>query len=256
QSTGTTASTGNSQSSPWTVQQPYLTQAFGNAQHAYDGTTNLTPSQLSDFMQQQTYGMNNGAIPSSTAAAGSSILGSAAGGIASGISGLENFKPNINMGTTVNGANQYAAGIDIPGQVKAAMQPAMQEAQYITNPGIDASAAASGNINSSRDSIEHGLLATNLGETAANIGSNLEANAYNTGAGLSNAEQTSNNANALAALTGLAQSGAWDTMAGTGANTGAVGQASGLYGIANTGIAGENTAPYQSLAGLMSIIGN
>lgn len=253
QSTGTT--TNNGQTSPWSVQQPFLEDAFNSALGTYNGNSQYTPSQLNAFQQMLNYGTTNGSIPNSSAAAGAATSGAAASGIGAGLYGLANYQPNINMGQTISDANNYVSGINIPAQVKAAMQPAEEEAAYSLNPNIDANSAATGNINSSRNAIEHGLVATNLGQTAANIGAQLEGQGYTTGAGLSEAEQAANNQNALTALSGLANSGAWDLMAGTGANNGSVGQASGLFNIASQGATGENNAPFQALQNYMNIVG-
>ena len=175
----------------------------------------------------------------------------------SGLSGLSNYNPSStnNANAISNIANQYVSGVNIPGQVQAAMQPAMQEAAYSLNPGIDASAAATGNESSSRDAIEHGLVATNLGQTAANTGANLEANAYNTGANLGESALQSNNQNTLASLLGLTQGGTSAVNSGVNANTGSVGQASGLYGISQSGASGLQTSPYAALDQMYNIIG-
>lgn len=214
------------------------------------------PGQMDAFNQMLQYGTNNGSIPNSSAAAGSTASAAGAGGLQGGLYGLANYNPNINMGQTVADANSFASGINIPAQVKAAMQPAEQEAAYSLNPGIDASAAATGNVSGSRDAIEHGLVATNLGQTAANIGANLEANAYTTGAGLSSTQQQANAADTLQALAGQTYGGALGVNSGTNANTGAVGQQTGLFNIAQGGINGQNNDPFAALNNFYNIIGN
>jgi hypothetical protein len=259
-SSGTTSGTSNSTTSPWQLQSPYLAQAFSGASGALPVAQQYTPEQLAAFMQMQTYGTNvsgPNAVPVSSANAGSALSTTGATGAATGVNNLTNFNPALTNNTANNiaNANQYVAGQNIPAQVAADMQSANQEANYVTNPGIDASAAATGNINSSRDAIEHGLVATNLAQTAANTGAQLQANDYNTGLSLSEQQDEANNSAALNAALGLTTGSGYVANAGTAANTGSVGQAGGLYGIANTGITGENTDPFSALQNFYNIIG-
>jgi hypothetical protein len=234
------------------VQQPYLTQAFNSASGALNQAGNATipqnftalynPNQVDAFNQMLNYGTGNGSIPSSSAAAGGTASNAASTGISNAVDGLANFTPQGGTQSNINAANQYVAGQNIPAQVQADMQMANQEAKYVGNPGIDAAAAGTGNINSSRDAIEHGLLQTNLAETAGNLGANLQANDYNTGLGLAEQNSEAANANNIAALTGGLYGSAMGLNAGTGANTGAVNSAGGLYNIAQTGISGQQAA--------------
>lgn len=196
-------------------------------------------------------------VPASSAAAGSSTSAAGATGAGQGLFDLANFNPSATNNTNANiaGGNAMVAGSNIPAQVAADMQNANIEANYVTNPGIDATAAAGGDINSSRDAIEHGLVATNLADTAANTGAQLTANAFNTGVNTTSATNTANvNAEQLAD-SNLATGGGYDVNAGTNANTGSVGQSGGLFNIASAGASGQNTDPYQALLSAMGIFG-
>lgn len=199
----------------------------------------------------------NQSVPGSSASAGASTSAAGATGAGQGLYDLSAFNPSStnNTQTNINNANQYVAGQNIPAQVQADMQNANIEANYVTNPGIDATAAAGGDINSSRDAIEHGLVQTNLANTAANTGAQLQANAYNTGLGLSEQQGEANNTASLGAASNLATGGGYDVNAGTNANTGSVGQSGGLFNIASAGASGQNTDPYQSLLSAMGIFG-
>ena len=253
---GTTNGTSNSATNPWSVQQPYLTQAFGQAGTAENQSQSSLSSALQAYQQMLGYGTNM-STPNSSAAASTAMNGMGTGATGEGLFGLSNYNPasTNNANAISNIANQYVSGVNIPGQVAAAMQPAMEEANYSLNPGIDASAAATGNESSSRDAIEHGLVATNLGQTAANTGATLEANAYNTGANLGESALQSNNSNTLASLLGLTQGGTSAVNSGVNAGTGSVGQASGLYNIANTGVTGSQTSPFAALDQFYNIVG-
>lgn len=285
QQSGTTAGTSASTTAPWSVQQSYLTTGFSDASTALGQaqsnstipsqfTASYSPQDLAAFNAMTTYGQNtgSGSVPASSASAGGSLSATGAAGAATGVNELSNFQNGGGTQSNINNANAYVAGQNIPAQVAADMQGANQEANYVTNPGIDASAAGSGNINSSRDAIEHGLVATNLAQTAANTGAQLQANAYNTGLGLSEQNNESNNTNNLNAALGLTTGSGYDANAGTAANTGSVGQASGLYGITGTGVAGQyagaqapltneqqaftanTTDPYSALNNYMALI--
>ena len=225
------SSSGNT--SVWQPQQQYLLNAFQQAQNALNGNSQYQPGQMGLFSNMLNYGQNNMGTAASSANAGAAASGAAAGGIGAGISGLEGFNPSAtnNTANNVANANQYVAGQNIPAQVAADMQNANIEANYVTNPGIDASSAAAGDINSSRNAIEHGLVATNLANTAANTGAQLQANAYNTGLGLSEQQGEANNTANLGALTNLTNGSGYGLNAGTGANNGSVSQAGGLFGI-------------------------
>lgn len=242
------------QNNPWAPQQNYLLQAFSGAGNALNNSSQYTPEQLASFTNQLNYG-NNMSTPTSSANAGNVASAVGAGGLANGLYGLANFTPQGSTASNIANANQYAAGQNIPGQVAADMQIANTEANYVTNPGIDATAAGSGNENSSRDAIEHGLVQTNLAQTANNDAVNLQNQAYSTGLGLSEQQSESQNQNTLASLLGQTSGGANGINAGTNANTGSVGQAGGLFNIANAGAAGQNNDPYQSLQDFYNIIG-
>jgi len=137
---------------------------------------------------------------------------------------------------------QYAGNAPIAAMTKAAMQPAVDTANYVTNPGIDQSAAGAGSISGSRDAIEHGLVTKGLQTDAANIGANLTGQAYSTGLGLAQQNSQANNTNALTALMAQLSGGTAAANSGTAANANSVSDASGLFGIANSGIQGQQAA--------------
>lgn len=204
------------------------------------------------------YGTSNGQVPASSAAAGGSLSSSGATGAATGLADLANFNPAATNNTTANiaGGNAMVAGSNIPGQVAADMVPAEQAAAYGLNPQIDQSAAGSGNINSSRDAIEHGVLATNLAQQSNALSSQLGANEFNTGVTSTSNTNTANASDTLSSLLGLTTGGATVANSGTAANAGSVSDAGGLASIASQGAAGQNNDPYQSLLDYFGIASN
>ncbi len=249
----TTDSTQSSTTNPWDVQTPYLTQAFSGASNALgqaqsnavipsEFTAQFTPSQISAFQQMQNTGMNNNQIPASSANAGASTSGAGAAGVNSGLYGLMNYTNQGGTQSNINAAEAYAGNQPIGAMTKAAMQPAIDTANYLTNPAIDSSSAADGNINSSRNAIQHGLVTKGLQTDASNVAANLTGQAYNSGLSLAEQNSESNNSNTLSSLMGQLSGGTSAVNAGTAANSGAVSQQGGLYDIATGGIAGQNAA--------------
>lgn len=248
-STGSNSGTTN----PWSVQAPYLTQAFSGASGALNTaqnnavtpsqfTANYNPAALSAYQQEQGYGTGNGSIPASSAAAGGALSSSGAAGVQNGLGGLAGFQSQGGTDSNIAAAMKYAGNVPVDALTKAAMQPAVNTANYLTNPGIDSTATGSGNISSSRAAIQHGLVAKGLQEDASNIAGNIEGSAYGTGLNLAQTNSQANNTNALTALMAQVSGGTSATNAGTAANTGAVNNASGLFGIANAGSSGAQTA--------------
>lgn len=252
QSTDTSTNSSGT-TNPWAVQTPYLTQAFQDASGALNTANNTaqiptnftatySPDQISAFQQMLGYGTSNGAIPASSANAGDVLSTQGANGVTAGVNGLTGFTPQGGTQSNINAAMQYAGNVPVDALTKAAMQPANDEASYFTNPQIDATAAGSGNINSSRDAIAHGLVAKGLTQDAANTAAGIEGSAYTNGLNLAEQNSEATNANKLQSLNELLSGGSSAGVAGTLANTGSVNQAGGLFDIANNGITGGYNA--------------
>ena len=244
--TSTQQQQGTSTTNPWAPQAAALTTGFndagtalGQAQQAQaptNFTAGLTPQQLQTYQMMVGAG-NNQATPGAEAAAGNNLIGSGTGAADAGLYGLSNFNPTTNnsMGGIINGANNYAAGVNIPGQVAQAMQGANETARDVTNPGINANAALTGNINSSTTGNAQGIVDRGLAEQAGNLGATLENQAYGTGAGLASSTGQSNNASLLAALQGASSGGTGATGAGVSALGQSVGDTGNLYSLAAAG---------------------
>lgn len=273
---------------PWDPQASALSQAFTNAQGAYgtasqakaptDFTAGLTPDQVNLFKQMVGYGTDTG-VPNAEASAGSTLLNAGTSGATDALTRLGAFDPSAtnNMGAITSGANQYVQGVDIPGQVKQAMQSAVETARDVTNPmGVNA-AATTGNTNSSRTGaggIAEGIVNRGLAEQAGNLSSTLSNQAYQTGAGLSANAASQNTSEKLNAIVQALSGG--NSLAGTGASTASnsTTDAGNLFSIANAGGTGQQagnqanltnelqqyqsgvSSPYDALNGLMQIIGS
>lgn len=272
------------QTSPWGPQASALSQAFSNAQKAYgtastataptDFTAGLTPDQVALFQSMVGYGGNQSAANAATSA-GTTALNAGTSGATDALTRLGAFDPSAtnNMDAIQKGANQYVQGVDIPGQVKQAMQGAVETARDVTNPMTQNAAASNGNINSSRTAISQGLVDRGLAEQAGNLGATLTNQAYTTGAGLAANSASQNTAEGLSAIEQALSGGT--NLAGSGANaiSSGINDAGNLFGIAGTGATGQQagnqadltnelqqyqskvSSPYDALSGLMSIIG-
>lgn len=211
----------------------------------------------------------------SNVAAGSGMVGAGSSGASDALTKLAGFDPSVinNVDATVKGGLAYAGGMDIPGAVRAAMLPAMQTARDVTNPGIEANAAGTGNINSSRTGIAQGLVDRGLAEQAGGMASDMFNNAFTTGANLTSSQNTNNNNAILTALqsrlnggTSLATGGAGVTGSGVSDTANALGTAlagaTGPQQNAQLGLTNKlqqfqsgTQSPFAALQSLMSIIG-
>lgn len=184
----------------------------------------LTGQQLGLGQTEYNSGLGAANTASGLVGTGSSAATTGYGGAGSALSSLLGYNPSAtnNAGAVNSFANQYVAGQNIPAQVQQAMAGANQEANEVSLPGINQAMTASGNQNSSRNALSQGLVQSNLANTAANLGSSMEGQAYATGSQLGESALQSNNSNALSALTGalsggtaLGSSGAYGSTLGT-----------------------------------------
>lgn len=270
---------------PWSAQSPYLQQGFADAANAMNQTNNvplpteltagLTPQQLQIFQSAIGYGTGN-QNPAMEAALGGQAAQSGLSGATGALSGLGGFNAGStnNIGSDINAGNQYAAGQNIPAQVQAAMRDATQQAHDVTIPGMEQGAAGSGNINSSRTGVSEGIVQRGLAQQAGDLSAQLQANAYNTGAGLNSSEQQANNNANLSAMTGAGALGSSLFGGGLGALGQSINDQGSLYNLANEGASGiqagnqlndtnaqqlysQNTqAPFNGLNQFWNIIGS
>lgn len=241
----TSSSTDNTTGSSTPTQIAQLKAGFTGAQGAL-GTANanaattqpagftaqMTPQQLAAY--QSVYGNANGNTSATTEQNNGALAGTAgAAGIQGALNGYAGFNPTMSGITDV--ANQYRNAQDIPGQVKAAMLGANQEANDVTLPGIDSAAAGSGNTNSSRTGIASGIVQRGLAQQAGGLTAQLGQNAWSTGAQVG----SDLNNQRIAALGGQANAGIGGLGAGTGALSSGVNDQGTLGGQLLTGASGN-----------------
>lgn len=202
-------------------------------------TAGMTPQQIATFQQMIGYG-GNSAIPGQQAAAGSNMTNSGMNATNGALTNLGAFNPSStnNAAANIAGGNAYAAGSNIPGQVAADMFGANQEANQVTIPGIEQNAAGTGNVNSSRTGIADGMVKESLANQAAGLGANLQANAFNTGAGLTANTNSTNNAQALSGYGAAANAGNSAFNSGLDASGQSINNQGNLFNLAGQGGAG------------------
>lgn len=281
----TTSQQSQSQTNPWAPQAAALTDAFGKAQGAYDaastakGPTDFTagfnPAQLATFRSMIGQGSDM-SVPGSQRDAAGILTNAGVSGTTGALSGYASFDPSStnNTQSVIDAAGKYASGQNIDAQVNDAMLNARQTARDVTLPGINQSAAISGNTNSSRTGIAEGLVERGLAQQSANLGASLRSQAFQNGLTLAQQQAQNNNTQKLAALSGQGVLGTAAASGGNTAGNSSVANTGALDTLAMTGGAGlqasdqaaltnqlqryqfDTQSPYANVTELMKIIGS
>lgn len=99
----------------------------------------------------------------------------------------------------INAANQYAHNPVIDGQIDAALTDVRRNLGENVLPQNNATAIATGNMNSSRAGVAEGIAQRGAAETGANIAAGIRSKAYDTGLALSESGRVANMGGALSA---------------------------------------------------------
>lgn len=248
----TQSSTQTQQSSqPWSVQQPYLSQAFsqasGNLSNAYANTyggqqvAQFTPDQLDTFKRMTQFGGNTtGADTSSTIGANTATTGYNA--LSDALSGLKSYTPTGGPQSNIEAAMAYANNPATDGMIDAAMRDARRSVSEQALPQIARSSAGTGNTMSSRRAISEGLVERGLADKTADTSANIRGQQFNNGLNLAEQGRQFDNNSVLDAFKSMASAGG--SAVGTGVNAlgAGVDQAKGLFDIANSGGAGQQAS--------------
>lgn len=277
-SSQTTQQSQSSQTSPWAPQANEIQKAFGYADTAYnkasqaqaptDFTAQFTPDQLSTFQKMLGYS-NSSSIPSQNAATGSALSSAGTGATAGALSNLAAWDPSRITEQNIADATATANSPYITDAVNAAMRDARQQVRDVTLPGIEASAAGSGNINSTRTGVAEGIVNRGLAQQTADTSATMRQNAFTDALNRS----SSNIGNYLSGQLGTANAGTNAANAGVNASSGSIGDQTNLFNLANAGGAGQMasdqanltnqqqqyqskiTSPFDALNQYMQIIG-
>ena len=245
-------------STPWAPQQAALENAFSKAGTALDQaqsavsptdfTAQFNPDQLATFKSMLGYA-NGNTLPGQVGSNAGTNLGVGSSATQGALSGYNSFDPTANLSnpSVLNTAQAYMSGQNIPAQVRQAMQQGVETARDTTLPGIEQSAATSGNTDSSRTGVAQGIVERGLGETATNLTGALTNQAWNNA--INSAINTGNGQNA-AVLQKLQSLGVLGNNASTtgGSNaTGSIGDQGNLYALAQNAGGGEQAATQADL---------
>lgn len=224
----TSTTSNSSQTNPWSVQEGYLKQIFGQAQSAYDKANANAANAPTNFVAQfdpsliGVYNKMIGYANDPTAAnaatnAGINLSNTGTTGVQGALSGLSNFQPQGNASSIAADAATLASNPYTSGMVTAAMRDATRAANEAVLPQISRNAALSGNTDSTRTAIQQGIVQRGLAEKAADVSANLQGSAYNQGIQTAAGLNTTNNAQRLQAL--QSQGSIGNSAAATGAGS-------------------------------------
>jgi hypothetical protein len=243
------AQTTLSNNAPWSVQTPYLTQAFNSAQGAMNQSNAVTPysgdfvanpiqEQFNAFRNAYDFAQNNQNLPGQATNTGTQLSNQGVTGTRDSIAGLFGLAQSDLAGDHLGTAQRYAQNPYIGDMVQAAMRDSTRAYTEGFKPQQARAAAISGNNNSTRGEISRGIAERGLQEKALDISAGMRGDAFNQG--LSHAQQDTatrmgafSNIGSLsgdAAKTGLFGLASGVDMGGKLADIGSSG-ATGLYGL-------------------------
>lgn len=254
--TSTQATSQQTNSAPWQVQQPYLTQAFGQAStnlsnanaNTYNGqqVAQFTPDQLATFKQMIDYGGDNsGASTASTVGANTATAGSSA--LGSALAGLTGFNTSDPTQQNIADATAYANNPATDGMITAAMRDATRSVSEDQLPQLARSSALSGNTMSSKNALTQGVIARGLADKTADTSATIRGQQFNNGLNLSEQARQGNQSAMLAALTGAAGAGNSAVNSGVGAIGSGIADQGNLFSLAQSGGAGEQQNTQQQI---------
>jgi hypothetical protein len=237
----------NQQVNPWDVQAPYLQGGFASAADALrqvqgvqgpnQFVSQFSPDQLGLYQRMLGFGGDTG-VADNTAATGSALTGMGVGALGAGMGGLAGFSPTSMQGV-LSDANAAANDPSVQGRIDASMRDARRSVSEQVLPQIGRNAALGGNTNSSRTGMREGLVERGLLDATADTSASIRGDAYNQGLQTALQRAMQGDSSRLTALTGLMSGGNSAAGLGIGAGTAAVGQAGGLFDIAQGGVAGQ-----------------
>jgi hypothetical protein len=240
---------------PWSVQAPFVQDAFTKAQGALgaasgaasptDFVAGFSPDQLNLFKQMM--GEAGSSTPGTTAAAGANMLGMGTSAMADAFGKMTGWTPSGGVDSNIAAAGKYADNPYVDGMVDASMRGAQREARESIMPGIERGAAGTGNLNSSRRFLREGVVDRALAEKRADIDSNIRGNLYSGGLDRAEGGRVADNNAMLEAMRSQLMGGAGAAGAGVGALDSSVSQKGGLYDIAGKGAMGAYGADQAKL---------
>lgn len=273
---------GNESTSPWSVQAPYLTSAFGRAENAYQATMNAGPyngDYVAQGDQKNTDAFNQafnfGTDPTNLGYVQNQMdnanqwVNNGTNWMNYGADGLKSLSGD-QTDNIINSAGKYADNPWVTGALKAAMADAERQASESTVPNLYRAGAANNALMSDRAALSQGVVDRGLAEMAGNLSGQMRYNLFNKGIDTSRAELDSRRQTygalssmgretANLGITGLAQG--IDNQ--NRLNRMSIGGAEGLRTMRQLGLdnamqryQGNINFPWQALSNYYNIIGN
>lgn len=178
---------------PWSGQQPYIKDAFSEAQRIYNQNKN-NPGYEGDFvatMLPEQRGILENAIKWYTGegtnradalyGTSNTLLNQGATGLTNTANSITNFANTDRTGAIINDASRIADNPYMSGMVDATMRDAYRNASENTIPNLYRDAAAGSNLNSSRTALMQGVVERGLAQKTADVGAALRGAAYGQG---------------------------------------------------------------------------
>ncbi len=216
---------------PWSVQAPYLSAGFGNAQKLLNEKQNTpwyTGPMTAAWNPTQQAGVDytTGFAKPGMAAAGNAMTAANNGFGASG-SFIDNAGAAVTAAgtdktqTILSNAAKYAQSPELQAQIDAASNDVKRTFNEETLPGINRAAVAGGNVNSSRTGVAEGLAQRGAQDSAAKIAAGMRGDAWKTGLATAQGQLNTDAQLGLAANSQLGQAWGLGTQAlGVGTNAG------------------------------------
>lgn len=193
-STGTT--TVKSDTSPWSVQQPYLKTGFQSAAGLYGQYLDapwyqgalyagMNPMQQGAATGAGQYAIGQGMDLSQGMINDAYPFLSQSGNYLNLANQMGNFNPGDPTQQNIYNAGQYADNPYLNGAIDAASRDVTRNLTEDVLPGINRAAAGTGNTNSTRTGIAEGLALRGAQDRIGDIASTMRSDAWNQGLGLS-----------------------------------------------------------------------
>lgn len=247
----TSTKTSDTSTSPWSVQAPYLSQAFTDAKGTQDAANantytgqqvaQFTPDQLATFQKMIGYGGSTAGADTSQAV-GTNTANLGYNALSEAFKGLQGFTPGGGTQSNIDAATAYANNPATDGMIDAAMRDSRRSVSEQVLPQLARSNAINGNTMSNRNAISQGIVERGLADKTADVSANIRGQQFQQGLQLAEQNSQSNNNLILDALKSAASAGG--SAIGTGVNAigSGIDQMKGLFDIANQGGAGQQSA--------------
>jgi hypothetical protein len=234
-------------SNPSDFQLPYITEGLRRALGTLNNAPSYTPLAYQTMQPGQVSALNDltgfakDALPAARGLIGGgegALYPSLSHAVSAGSTVLGNASGDPTQ-ANIDAAGRYANNPYTQGLITAAQTPIERQLKEVALPGLNASGAATGNLDGSRSAMAEAILRRSAGEDEANVASNILGSQYNNGLNLAESARTANQNALLQAMSGFGN------LATTGANLIGAGNSMGINNLGvpvSTGQIGQQDA--------------